>query len=888
MENERRYAAVRIVDIPYHVDKPYTYYIPPVGETGAEEEYRRGSFVMVPFGAGTNRRVIGVITDLLTEQELPRNLDRKKCKPIASPVSFEFYLNDELLGLCGYLSEQTYATFGDVAKAMLPAGALRRLFEQYVVNRSPDALALLEKKYRPGSPERDVYALVAKAGAIRRDRLRKRFGDPLADAAERLRVQQILLRETCLSDAENAQTKEFVRCEIPADAVIGLLSDNEEVRKRYHYRLKKGKHDALLAKLCEIDGEEISRADLLEDTRISWDSVRSLEKAGILSVRSELDYRNPYEALAKNPPKPHDDNVLSAAQNKVFSTLRGLYRSGEAKAALLHGVTGSGKTRVIKAMMDEVLADRKQIIMLVPEISLTPQSIAIFCSYYGDRVAVLHSGLSTGERLDVWRRARAHDIDIVIGTRSAIFTPFDRLGMIVIDEEQEHTYKSDQAPKYHARDAARYRCAANNALLLLASATPSFESYYKAEKGIYTLVSLTERFGGASLPKVVFADMHTDRVVTDETGAAADPIASAEGVQGHTGQQGGEVPLGKTLSDALLAVKENNEQAIVFINRRGYHKYISCLSCKEPVMCPHCSVPMTLHVSRRQTQALSRGQIAGVLSCHYCGTKLAPPEVCPACGSAHLYPFGYGTERAERELTERFPALRTLRMDADTTGGKFSHEEILSSFRAGEADVLLGTQMVTKGHDFPRVTLVGILSADALLYKEDYNASEQAFALLTQVIGRAGRASLPGTAVIQTYNPDNEVLRLAASQDFVTFYHKAICMREAMIFPPFCDLVVISFSSQEEAEVMAAATKFHSRLQALRAGDGEFSDVPLAVFGPFEASIYKLQDRYRMRIIIKCRHNKRARQLFTTLMKEFSALCSGMVTVGIDVNPSSI
>ncbi len=297
---------------------------------------------------------------------------------------------------------------------------------------------------------------------------------------------------------------------------------------------------------------------------------------------------------------------------------------------------------------------------------------------------------------------------------------------------------------------------------------------------------------------------------------------------------------------------------------------------------------MTLHTRHGRIGTAGNGWEDGMLSCHYCGTKMPPPAVCPACGGAHLHPFGYGTERAEKELSAQFPALRLLRMDADTTQGKFSHEEILSSFREGKADVLLGTQMVTKGHDFPRVTLVGILSADALLYAADYNASEQAFSLITQVIGRAGRGALPGRAVIQTFNPENEILRLAAKQDFAAFYRLAIRMREAMVFPPYCDMLVISFSSGEESEVMSASTKFYTRLQALTAQNGGFSDVPVAVFGPFEARIYKMLDKFRMRIIVKCRHNKRARALFTTLMKEFSALCAGLVSVGIDVNPSAL
>ncbi|MBQ8576504.1 MAG: primosomal protein N' [Clostridia bacterium] len=863
------YVAVRILDIPYHVDKPYAYYLPPQTNDGdgLGGTVGIGSFVMVPFGGGANRRVMGIVTKCMTEETLPHDLDPKRCKPVSKLVSAEFVLSDELMSLCQFIAENTFCTFGDAAKTVIPAGALKRMYEQYEVSHDADAERLYLEKYAPYEcMERTVYEGIRRAKSVRREKLEGKFGTGSTAAAESMVKKGILVRRTRLSGSENSASSEFIRSLLPQEDLLGLIENNSLIREKYHYRRRSEVCISLMKRLYEQEGDEISRTELTGEYNIPWKAVTELEKSGILAVRHQTEYRNPYAAAAQLAPK--DDNILSPAQEEARRQLSSLYETHTAKAALLYGVTGSGKTRVIKAMMDEVIADGRQVIMLVPEISLTPQSVSVFCSYYGDRVAVLHSGLSAGERLDVWRRAKRGDVDLVIGTRSAVFAPFDRLGMIVIDEEQEHTYKSDITPKYHARDAARFRCAKNDALLLLASATPSFESFYKAEKGIYTLVRLTERYGGAKLPEVVMADMH--EVSVDNSNS--------------------ETPLGPVLSDAIRETKEKNEQAILFINRRGYNKYIACLSCREPIMCPHCSVPMTLHQRYRggAAETFEDGTITGVLICHYCGERVTPPMTCPACGAPHLHAFGYGTERAERDVETRFPDICTVRMDMDTTQGKFAHEEILEKFRNREADILLGTQMVTKGHDFPRVTLVGVLAADALLYQDDYRAAEKAFSLITQVIGRAGRGALAGRAIIQTYNPQNEVLQLAAKQDFETFYRGAIRMREAMVFPPFCDMVLISFSSAEETEVMAAAGKFSRRLSALTAPDGEFSDVPIVVFGPFEAQIYKLNERYRMRMILKCRTNRRTRTLLESLMREFSAVCGNRVSIGIDVNPSNL
>ena len=867
----RQYAVVRILDIPYHVDKPFTYYLTPQLAGTASV----GCFVLVPFGV-SNRRVMGIVTDLQSPEELPKDFPVDRCKPVARIVSSEFVLNDELLGLCRYLKEMTFCSLGDAAKTVIPTGALRRIQELYALPEDSEK-QLKAREYHASlagasSPEGDILKLIMRKKSVRREKLSEEFGEGAVRCADNMIKKGLLERIYRLSDNENAVYKIFISSHIPPDDIRAILAGDEAKRQEYGYRHKSEAYASVMERVAAANGEELQVDSLDGQDVIASTALRALAKEGILNVRREQVYRNPYESAYKT--LPADDNVLSDEQQATKDTLSALYQTHEAKAALLHGVTGSGKTRVIKAMMDEVLADGRQVIMLVPEISLTPQSVAIFCAYYGNRVALLHSALSAGERLDVWRRVKRGEVDIVIGTRSAVFVPFERLGMIVIDEEQEHTYKSDSNPKYHARDAARFRCAANNALLLLASATPSLESYYKAERGIYTLVPLKNRYGGAALPEVVMADMH-----------------------GEVFNGSGEAPLGGILSSALHEIKEKNEQAILFINRRGYHKYVSCLSCKNPVMCPHCSVPMTLH-KKNGTADLSsdhiidpnqpQSAIGGVLVCHYCGTRVRTPEVCPDCHAPHLHAFGYGTQRAEEDLETRFPDIRTQRMDMDTTKEKFSHDLILKSFRNKSFDVLLGTQMVTKGHDFPDVTLVGVLSADALLYQDDYRASEKAFSLITQVIGRAGRAEKPGRAVIQTYNPDNEVLKLAAAQDYETFYRGAIRMREAMVFPPFCEMVLLSYSASEEVEVMNAAAKIDRRLRELIAPGGEYSDVQMAIFGPFEAQVYKVNEKFRMRMILKCRLNRRTRALLDCIMTESYALCSGRVNVSIDVNPSNL
>ena len=671
--------------------------------------------------------------------------------------------------------------------------------------------------------------------------LMKLADDRFSLSNELLGVCMFLCERTFCSTGEAVQTM------MPAGIMASLYHAKRDPVERF-YNLT-GETAARLGssekRAVEALGSGEKTATELRELGISPATMKNLVTKGIISVKEKEIYRNPYAGRGK----VDDPNALSAEQQKASDELSALATSKKPCAALLYGVTGSGKTRVIKSVIDNVIASGRSAIMLVPEISLTGQTVDLFCGYFGERVAVIHSGLSEGERLDAWKRIRAHEVDVVIGTRSAVFAPLDNLGMIVIDEEQEHTYKSDMNPKYHARDIARFRCAKNDALMLLASATPSVESFQKAMTGVYSLVTLRERYGDAVLPEVLISDLR------EETA------------------RGNISPIGEKLRFELAKNLNAGEQSILFVGRRGYNNFINCKMCGEVIECPNCSVSLTYH----------RDRGTELLKCHYCGYTCEVPDKCPSCGSEHLNRKGFGTQLVAEELSGIFPKARILRMDADVTTGKFSHENILEAFRNHEADILIGTQMVTKGHNFPDVTLVGVVNADAALYLDDFRATERTFDLLTQVIGRAGRNVKPGRAVLQTYSPDNDTIMLASRQDYEGFFDGAIKLRKQLVFPPFCDFILLSVTGEDEPEVLSTTLKLDSRLRELLGGD--YSDTPVFVFGPMEAPIYKVNRVYRMRLVLKCSAGKRMRELVRQLLFEFA---KSKANVGADINPNSI
>lgn len=842
MEQESvvRYCGVHILDNPFSIDGVFHYFIPPYMVATVV----RGAFVTVPFGTA-NRKQVAVVVSVGDDSSLPNHLRPDRIKPIEGVCRRELFLSEKQLALCAYLKENTLCTMGEAVRTVIPASALATLAEYY------RALPVDGEHGESGrasltAPDLLVLAYVASRPSVSAQSIKTRFGAKAAASLNRLLEKHLIEKELTVRQPEIPTVTYYSLARPTAEIQASLRGDKEAIKVSSD--LQKRVLEILLAA-----EERVSATDLKARAGVGNAQLKALIDKGLLTAETEETYRTPAESEGFGIRTPF---ALSEEQADAVSTLEALASSGEPKAALLHGVTGSGKTCVILEMIDRMLDSGKGTIVLLPEIGLTPQMLRIFHTRYGRRVAVIHSGLSAGERLDSYRRIQAGEAPIAVGTRSAVFAPMPNLGMIVMDEEQEHTYKSDQNPKYHARDIARFRCATECALLLLSSATPSLESYQKAMEHKYTLITMKNRYGRARLPEVRVVDM-----------------------RGETGQ-GNLSPLGEELMRELARVKEEGNQSVLFLNRRGYSHQTVCRSCGKAVSCPRCSVAMNYHIRK--------GNPAGELVCHWCGTRAPVPVCCPDCGSPHLVRMGYGTQRVEEELSTAFPSARVLRMDADTTTTKTAYNDLLGGFRNHEADILLGTQMVTKGHDFPDVTLVGVLMADMSLYLDDYRAGERTFSMLTQVIGRAGRGDKPGLAVIQTMNPDSDIIRLACAQDYETFFRNEIRLRRLLQFPPFCDMVLLTVTCPDEKELHKACLRLSEEVRRLSLMD--FPDVPLVVFGPFEAPVYRMDNVYRMRMVIKCRLNRRARALFATLLSAFATdgRRSQKPILSLDFNPSGI
>ena len=580
----------------------------------------------------------------------------------------------------------------------------------------------------------------------------------------------------------------------------------------------------------------------LEEKGISRAVLDNLCAKGVLEcskVNKSID-------LYSSIPLKNEPILLTEEQQAAYDALLPGLEDAAPHSALLYGVTGSGKTLVFLKLIEHCLQMGRRALVLVPEISLTPQMILRLKSQFGKRVAVQHSALNHTERLLQWQMIQDGGADIVVGTRSAIFSPLENIGLVIIDEEQEHTYRSESAPRYSAHEVARQRAAENGALLLLASATPSTESYYAAQHGRTQLVRLTKRYGGNPLPKVQIVDMRAE-------------LAS-----------GNPREISLAMEDAIRHNLEAGKQTILLLNRRGYQTVAQCEDCREVLKCPKCSVPMVYHKSAHK------------LLCHYCGSQLDPPPArCPACGGKLQY-RGFGTQKAEEKLAKLFPEARILRMDQDTTAAKDAHEKLLAKFARHEYDIMVGTQMVAKGLDFEDVTLVGVLGIDSLLFAQGFRAYETVFSLVTQVVGRSGRAKDPGFAIIQTTDPDNPVLNLAAAQDYDAFFEQEIAYRKLGLYPPFCGLCVVGFAGPKESEVARASARFAALLgrQAARQ-----PDLPLRVLGPTPGSIEKINDSYRYKLTVKCRNDRRFRDLIReTLTLYEQEKLPGKATVVVDLH----
>lgn len=814
--NDPVMAQVAVENTVYHFDKLFTYAVPDC----LRGRVVPGVRVKVPFGTG-NRERVGMVFSLEVGSG-------PGVKEIRSALDKEPILSAEMLELALWIKNRYYCTLFEAVRLMIPTGLHFRLKDSFVL--SPDFKDFDREAYTP--VQWQIIMLLHTAGkSVPMESLSRQLGvaETSPDFRGLLEKGIVCKVNTAASRIRDAVSK-MVR---PVSDFTGKLTP----RQRDVYQTL-------------TDVGEVSEKELCYFTGASPSVIKALTDKGAAEVFEYEVYRRPeffdsgeWQVL---------EMKLSPSQQAVFDGLLRDYRNPKGnRCALLYGVTGSGKTSVFLKLIQSVRQEGRSVIVMVPEISLTGQTISRFRQTFGDNIAIFHSGLSLGERMDEWKRVKRGEAGIVIGTRSAVFAPVKDLGLIVIDEEQEHTYKSESSPRYDAREVARCRCWKNGAFCLLSSATPSIESCRLAKEGKYGFYKLEARFGEAHMPKVELVDMNLD------------------------GVPGDNYAIGNRLAQALTDNFRQGRQSIILLNRRGYHTFATCTSCHEVVSCPNCSISLTYHSANHR------------LMCHYCGYSVPFSTKCPSCGSETLSFRGLGTQKAEEQLQQLLPEAKILRVDTDSVTARFSLEEKLDQFARGEYDVMVGTQMVAKGLDFENVTLVGVLSADQTLYSDDFRSNERTFDLLTQVVGRAGRGKYPGTAVIQTYAPENPALRFAVDQDYFGFYEQEIAFRQALLYPPFADLLVIGFVGAQEARVREAAEAFVKQLGDL--ASREFSKLPLRVLRPSPAAVARVGGKYRYKLIVKCRNTQSLREMIEKLLTNFSGLRGfQQVTVYADLNPYHI
>ena len=810
-----KYAKVAVESAAFTFDKAFDNIIPEELEAAAQ----KGCRVTVPFGNGNKKR-LGFIFDITDFTE------GKKLKKISEVLDEEPLLNDEMLELASWIKDRTFCTLYEAAKAMLPSGINHRMIASYAFSAEcPE-----EKLQKLSDTEKEIFKYLQKRGVfVKSDNIFKSLGmKSMPGVLENMAKKEVIL---CSHDAVRNigdLTVKMLRL-LPAEKDIKLTQKQKQ----------------MVDVLNDIGTASVK--ELCYFTGLTPAVANALVKNGVAEFYEQEVIKLPDFADEKGN---KTEISLTDEQKEAYEKLFALALSEKPSVSLLYGVTGSGKTSVYMSVIDKVLEYGKSVIVMVPEIGLTPQTISLFCKRYGGEIAVFHSALSIRERLEQWKRVKRGQAKIIIGTRSAVFAPAENIGLIIIDEEQEHTYKSEQTPRYNAIDVAKYRAAYNNCLLLLASATPSVESYAAAQNGRYELCTLTKRYGNAVLPEVVTVDMRT-----------------AEKAQGSKA-------ISRTLFEALRNNLENGRQSILLINRRGFHTFAACNSCGEVICCPHCSISMTYHTANNR------------LMCHYCGHSAPFSSVCPECGENAVRYSGFGTQKIEEELAMLLPQAKIVRMDTDSTAGRNSHERLLDSFAKGDYDIMIGTQMVAKGLNFPNVTLVGVVSVDQQLYNDDFRSLEKTFSLLTQVVGRSGRGELKGQAIIQTLTPENEIIRLAAKQDYDEFFKTEIRLRKGLVYPPYCDLCVVGFTGENETVVKLAAREALDLLKKY-AGD-EFKGEKIIVLGPMPARVAKISGKFRYRLIIKCRNTARFRQMISKILVHMGTDSRfSKITVYADINPDT-
>lgn len=726
-----------------------------------------------------------------------------------------------------FLKDRTFCTYYEAVKIQLPSGISYKTTAKYFAVASSE-------KHRLTEIEKQVYDyMMALEGYADKKQIYANFSlEDNCGVIEKLISKKLVVKNyEAIKNMSDAGVK-----------TAKLIMSEDEIEK---VKLT-DKQKSVVSTLSDVGSAGVK--DICYFAGVTTAVINALEKKGVIEICDLPVYRVP--KVLSDVKRSNDKIILTKAQNEAFQNLLEKFNTGGG-VSLLYGITGSGKTSVFLALIDEVIKKGKQVIVMVPEISLTPQMMSVFKSRYGNEVAIFHSALSTGERRDEYKRVRDGVVKIAVGTRSAVFAPFKDLGLIVIDEEQEHTYKSESSPRYHTRDVAKLRALNHGALLLLSSATPSVESFANAIRGKYSLERLTERYGDAVLPEVTTVDMKKERQIGNKY----------------------------NISSELLERLENNlkdkKQSILLINRRGYNTFVACDSCGSVVTCPSCSISLTYHSANNR------------LMCHYCGYSVPMTKTCPECGKNDVRYAGYGTQRIENELQTLLPEARVLRMDTDSASSRYAFEKNLLDFGEGKYDIMLGTQMVAKGLNFENVTLVGVINADQQLNNDDFRSQERTFDLLTQVVGRSGRGKSKGTAVIQTLTPENNVIRLAQAQDYEGFFKNEMIIRKAMVYPPYCDICSICFVSENEIKALEGAKEFLLELKEKTTND--YKEQKVIVLGPMPPRVSKISNKFRFRLIIKCKNSKRFRSLISQLLISFGKNKKfADVTAVADINPEAL
>ena len=815
----RKVAKVAVAKAIYAIDKPYDYLIP----AELRDRIVPGVRVLVPFGSG-NRGSDAIVLSISDESATDKSL-----KAILAQLDENPVVDTDAIQLSIWMRERYFCSLYDCIKAMLPAGLYFSLRDSVVIKPEVD-LQQAKQVISSHSGAATLFDLLNDwGGSGDMEQIRRAFGTK--DPNPYIRILQehnLICLETSTQRGIGDKREKLAVLALPAEEAMAIVQPK---RKSAPLRY------SVTEMLCNL--EAVGAKELCYFTGASMSTLKSLEKSGILTLEQQEVFRRPDVAEVE----PEDSPILSPEQQSVYEGMSELLKQEKPNAALLYGVTGSGKTQVYIRLIEQALQLGKSALVLVPEIILTPQLLRIFTAHFGREIAVLHSSLRAGERYDEWKRVRGGQARVVVGTRSAVFAPLHDLGLIILDEEQEPSYKSENTPRYHARDVAKYRCVQNKALLILGSATPSVETMYQARSGQIHLFCLTHRYNQQKMPQVIVADMKQEL------------------------RDGNNSSISHFLEDALSENLSRREQSILFLNRRGAHRMVTCSECGYVPECPRCSVKLTYHSVNRR------------LMCHHCGYSCVLPDSCPQCSGELLF-FGTGTQKVQEEVEDKFVGIEVLRMDADTVSASQPHEKILERFRSENIPVLVGTQMVAKGLDFPNVTLVGVVAPDLSLYVDDFRAAERTFSLLTQVIGRAGRGEKPGRAVIQTYAPEHEVIRYGAQQDYDSFYKGEIQLRKLRNYPPFSDLLLFTVSGLDEGEVLRACVRFKERLKQ------SLFKYQCQLLGPAPARVAKVNQRYRYHLTLSGTLNHEMRVIISNLLQSAQQEKENRgISIYADLNP---